>query len=227
MAVEDRPGEEAEKLGELLLPDVEMRHLFGEMIEQPRMMGERENDGDGEAVGEGSGIVPLLPADGAAAASPERRSACRCRATKQELRLHVAAVVLLHPGIGDGVEQLIKPLFERRAPLGRIESVARAFALPQNIDERPRLSETVCEGAGALVAHKVVGIRALRQESEAEGMAFTQNRQHAVDGARGGSFAGPVAVEADDGFGREQPKLIHLALGESGAERRDGLWKPA
>ena len=50
MVVEDRLGEEAEKLGELLLPDVEMGHLFGEMIEQRRMMGEREDDGDGEAM---------------------------------------------------------------------------------------------------------------------------------------------------------------------------------
>ena len=131
--------------------------------------------------------------------------------------------MLTHPGIGDGVEQLIKPLFERRAPLGRIEIVARAFALPQNIDERPRLSETACESAGALIAHEVVGIRALRQESEAKGMALAQNRQHAVDGARCGSLAGPVAVEADDRFGREQPKLIHLAFGESGAERRHSL----
>ena len=51
MVVEDRLGEEAEKLGELLLPDVEMRHLFGEMIEQRRMMGERQDDGDGKAMG--------------------------------------------------------------------------------------------------------------------------------------------------------------------------------
>ena len=51
MVVEDRLGEKAEKLGELLLPDVEMGHLFGEMIEQRRMMGEREDDGDGEAMG--------------------------------------------------------------------------------------------------------------------------------------------------------------------------------
>ena len=46
-------GEEAEKLGELPLPDVEMRHLLGEMIEQRGMMGEREDDGDGEAMGRG------------------------------------------------------------------------------------------------------------------------------------------------------------------------------
>src|SRR5262245_10447998 len=51
MVVEDGLGEEAEKLGKSLLPDVEMRHLLGEMIEQRRMMGERENDGDGEAMG--------------------------------------------------------------------------------------------------------------------------------------------------------------------------------
>src|SRR6478752_4794339 len=51
MVVEDRLGEKAEQLGELLLPDVEMGHLFGEMIEQRRMMGEREDNGDGEAMG--------------------------------------------------------------------------------------------------------------------------------------------------------------------------------
>ena len=173
---------------------------------------------------EGSGLVSAL------ACGWKRRRLCR-NATpladvapqSKEPRLDVAPVVLTHPGIGDGVEQLIKPLFERRAPLGRVEIVARAFALPQNIDERPRLSETACESAGALIAHEVVGIRALRQESEAEGMALAQNRQHAVDGARCGSLAGPVAVEADDRLGREQPKLIHLAFGEGGAERRHGL----
>ena len=38
-------------LGELPLPDIEPGHLLGEMLEQPGVMGERENDGDGEAVG--------------------------------------------------------------------------------------------------------------------------------------------------------------------------------
>ena len=48
---EDGLGEEAKELGKLLLPDVEMRHFLREMIEQRRMMGERQDDGDGKAVG--------------------------------------------------------------------------------------------------------------------------------------------------------------------------------
>ena len=82
--------------------------------------------------------------------------------------------------------------------------------------------------AGTFVAHEVVGVGALRQEGEAEGMAFAQHREHAVDGARRCRLARPVAVEADDGLGREQPELIHLALGEGGAERGDDVAaKPA
>ena len=48
---EDRLGEEAKELGKLPLPDVEMRHFLGEMIEQRGVMGERQDDGDGKAMG--------------------------------------------------------------------------------------------------------------------------------------------------------------------------------
>ena len=36
-------------------------------------------------------------------------------------------------------------------------------------------------------------------------MAFAQIGQHAVDGARRGALASPVAVEADDGLGGKLP----------------------
>ena len=48
---EDGLSEEPKELGKLPLPDVEMRHFLREMIEQRRMMGERQDDGDGKAVG--------------------------------------------------------------------------------------------------------------------------------------------------------------------------------
>ena len=132
-------------------------------------------------------------------------------------------IVVAHARIGDGVEQLIEPLFERSAALRRVEIHRGTFPLPQNVDERPRLGEACGEGASAFVAHEIVGIRAFGEEGEAEGMSFAQNGQHAVDGARGGRLACPVAVEADGRLGREQPELIHLPLGEGGAERRHGI----
>ena len=52
----------AEQLGERRGLQLQRRHLLGEMVEQPGVMGEREDDGDGEAVGGGSGRAPLLPA---------------------------------------------------------------------------------------------------------------------------------------------------------------------
>ncbi len=131
--------------------------------------------------------------------------------------------MVAHARVGDGVEELIQPLFERRAALGRIEIHRRTLPLPQNIDEGPRLGEAAGHGTGAFVAHEVVGVRAVGEEGEAEGMSFAQIRQHAVDGARRRRFAGPVAVEADDRFGREQPELIHLPLGEGRAKRRHGV----
>ena len=59
--------------------------------------------------------------------------------------------MVAHPRIGDCGKELLKPLFERGTPLGRIEIVAGAFALPQNIDQGPRLGETACESARALM----------------------------------------------------------------------------
>ena len=152
-----------------------------------------------------------------------RAALARLPPQRQEPVLDVAAVVIPHPRIGDGGEQLLQPLLERGAALGRVEILRRAFAPPQHIDEGPRLGETLGERAGALIAHEVVGIGAFGQEGEAEGMSLAQIGQHAVDGARGRRLACPVAVEADDRLGREQPELIHLPLGEGGAERGDHM----
>src|SRR5262249_48861401 len=49
-------------------------------------------------------------------------------------------------------------------------------------------------------------------------MPFAQDPEHAVDSARGRCLARTIAIEADDGLRRELPELIHLPLGERGAE---------
>ena len=48
-------------------------------------------------------------------------------------------------------------------------------------------------------------------------------RQREVDQPLGGGEAGAVAVEGDDGLGRELPQRLELGLGDRGAERRDGV----
>jgi hypothetical protein len=89
---------------------------------------------------------------------------------------HFAAIVILDPRIADLPKQRFEPRLERRAALRRIDRVLGALAQPQHVDQRTGLIEACSEGASALAPDKIIGVRALRQEREAEGMAFTQDR---------------------------------------------------
>ncbi len=131
--------------------------------------------------------------------------------------------MVAHARIGDLREQTLEPRLEGRAPLRRVDVSGFQLAQPHDVDEGRGRGQTLGERARALRAHEVVGIGPLGQEGEAEGMAFAQMGQHAVDGARGGRFARAVAVETDHGLGREQPQPLHLPLGEGGAERGDHI----
>src|SRR5262245_39506980 len=154
------------------------------------MMGERQDDGDGEAMGRGKRRCRALCVWRRRRLRRDTASLAEIAPQRKQPRFDVPAVVFAHARIGDGGKELLQPLFERRAPLWRIEIVARAFALPENVDERPRLGEAARESAGAFIAYEIVWVRTLRQEGEAEGVAFAQDGEHAVDGARGGGFAG-------------------------------------
>src|SRR5690349_12047955 len=48
--VEDRAGELGQQIGKLALLDLEACDFLGKMIEQPGVVSERQNDGDGEAM---------------------------------------------------------------------------------------------------------------------------------------------------------------------------------
>ena len=112
--------------------------------------------------------------------------------------------MVAHARIGDLREQALEPRLEGRAPLRRVDVPGFQLAQPHDVDEGRGRGQTLGERARALRAHEVVGIGPLGQEGEAEGMAFAQMGQHAVDGARGGRLARAVAVEADHGLGRER-----------------------
>ena len=116
-----------------------------------------------------------------------------------------------------------EPRLEGGAALGRVDGLRLQLSQPQDVDQRAGAGETFGQGLGALAAHEIVGVGALGQEGEAERVAFAQDGQHAVDGARRRGLAGPVAVETDDRLGGEVPQKFHLALGEGGAERGHGV----
>ena len=58
-------------------------------------------------------------------------------------------------------------------------------------------------------------------QREAQRAAGAEEGQREVDQPLGGGEAGGVAVEGDDGLGRELPEHLELGLGDGGAERRD------
>ena len=131
--------------------------------------------------------------------------------------------MVAHAGIADLRQQRFELRLERGAALGRVDGVRLQLSLPQHVDQRAGGGQALGEGLGAFAAHEIVGIGALGQEGEAEGMAFAQNGKHTVDGAGRSGLSGAVAVETDDRLRREVPQDLHLALGEGGAERGHGV----
>src|SRR5690242_15001356 len=99
--------------------------------------------------------------------------------------------MIAHACVSDLSEKRVEPRLECGTALRRIDRLLGALAEPQHIDQRARALEALGERGRALAANEVVWIHRLGQESEAEGMTLAQHRQHAVDGARGSSLAGP------------------------------------
>ncbi len=221
---EDGAGDGLKQARERLVPELERRDLFGEAIEQPGMIDQGQGDDGGEAVRRGGRRRPASRRGARRRVRRKLPSPCALLAPEsKEPVLHLAAIVIPHARIGDLREQVLKPRLEGGAALRRVDGLRLQFPEPEDVDQRAGVCQTLGKGACPPAPHEIVGVRALRQEGEAEGMAFAQIGQHAVDGARGGRLSGPVAVEADDGLRRELPQQLHLALGEGGAERGDDV----
>ena len=137
----------------------------------------------------------------------------------------VVAIIASHHLVTDAVGELLDARFQRSAALGRGEVAALELARPEHLGERTRRSHDFLERTAAAGADEIVGVLPFGQQREAQALAGREERQREIGGAECGLLSGAVTIEAEDRLVRHLPEQRELALGQRGAERRDGARK--
>ena len=130
---------------------------------------------------------------------------------------------MLHIRIADPPGKFAKTALQARALLGRVERFGGNLAVPEQIDQRPRLAEQRLEGGGSLGTDEIVGIEPIGQRDEGEAAPRLEHRHGAMRSAEGRLLPGRIAVEAEEGDIGYPPQPFELMLGHRGAERRHRL----
>jgi hypothetical protein len=78
--------------------------------------------------------------------------------------------------VGDRAGQFPQPPLQRRAPLGRVETLAFRLAQKQHFGERGRRFDDRRDRGSPSGPRKIVGILTLRQQREAQGFAGPDER---------------------------------------------------
>jgi hypothetical protein len=119
----------------------------------------------------------------------------------------------------------------RTAPLRGAPVIGLQGAAPQHLGQRRCRVDGAGEGLRAGGAQKIVRILALGEQCDAQGLAWSEQRQRQVDDAVGGGDSGLVAVEAENGLGRDFPQERELGLWSGSASgatvpgSRRGSWR--
>ena len=97
-----------------------------------------------------------------------------------------------------------------RAAFRGAEVAAFAGGLHQKTAERQRAADFACEGVGAEVAHKAVGVVLARQKQKLHAARVAGIGEGTVQRLAGRAAAGRVAVEAEDHGVGEAEQLVHV-----------------
>ncbi len=126
----------------------------------------------------------------------------------------MAFVVATHRGIIDLARPCIEPGLEIGPTLGRIEGSCRALHGPQDVGERACGTQGVPHRLRSTLSDDTIRVVARWQGGKAQRPTRPQQGECPFGGTMGGTLAGGITVETDDGFGRQTPKLLNLGLGK-------------